>query len=267
MKRGLFCLIFVVGLVAGISLSRVYREYENNHRAVFRISNTQDLIDYDLLSAINYLKYRLENDGYKVYETKYAGNFYFNEADAAKLNIFVRGFKPFMDLRLAEDKTNIFYLHRYTDIYGVEINGFNYYLSSQHSFLQALNGKFANGYFEGGAVKHKKLKPAYAYDVLYIYEYKNTVLENTVQRFHQHKIYSGIEFAALSENERQKETYHAEQSDHYIMYSLSECPEKTAASEKQKDRNPQRSKQENLLRNPRILIFLKFLFRYRSHSV
>lgn len=191
--------LFVVGFGVGI----YYRQAQKS--VVLRVSMEREKIDYDLLAGMNYMQYLFKQNGYKVYETKYPGNFYFNEADNADVNVFVRTFKPFMDLRLNKNAFNVYFMHRFTDVFNVEFDNFDYFLSSQHNFMTVIGAGVKSGYFEGGAVPHEMLKPNYQYDVLYIYEYFAPEYEDVVMQFDKHKLYGGMGFAALSEKERQDE--------------------------------------------------------------
>jgi len=203
LKKSYLLLSLMVLFVVGFGLGICYRQVQKS--VVLRVSMERDKVDYDLLSAMNYMQYLFKQNGYKVYETKYPGNFYFNEADNADVNVFVRAYNPFLDTRFNKDAFNMSYIHRFTNVHEVEFNGYDYYLSSQHSFINFFEGQRHIAYFAGGAVPHKLLKPNYQYDVLYIYEYFAPEYENVVMQFNKHKLYGGIGFAALSEKERQDE--------------------------------------------------------------
>lgn len=196
---GILLLLFAVGFLYGKNY------YQPQKSVVLRVSMEQEKIDYDLLAGMNYMQYLFRQNGYKVYETKYPGNFYFNEADNADVNVFVRAYNPFLDIRLKKNAFNICYLHRFTDVHEVEFNGYDYYLSAQHTFINFFDKRRQMTYFQGGAVPHEVLKPNYQYDVLYIYEYYAPEYENIVTQFNKHKLYGGMGFAALSEKERQDE--------------------------------------------------------------
>lgn len=199
---GLILLLFAVGFFYGKYYQQVQRT------VVLRVSMEKAKVDYDLAAAMDYMRYIFHKNGYKVYETKYPGDFYFNEADDAKINVFVRGYKPFIDLRLKPSAFNVYFMHRFTDLYGVEFNGFDYFLYSQHNFMnytEARGYALKGEYFAGGAVPHEILKPDYQYDVLYIYEYAAPEYEDIVYEYNNHKIYGGIAFAKLSKQEREQE--------------------------------------------------------------
>lgn len=198
----LIILLFAVGFFYG----KYYQQVQKT--VVFRVSMEKDKVDYDLASAMDYMRYIFVKSGYKVYDTKYPGDFYFNEADNAKINVFVRGYKPFIDLRLKQSAFNVYFMHRFTDLYNMEFNGYDYFISSQHNFINFMKERgylFKGGYFASGAVPHEALKPDYQYDVLYIYEYTASEHEDVISEFNNHKIYGGMAFAKLSKNEREQE--------------------------------------------------------------
>lgn len=195
-------LILVGGI--GVCFSPALKVFQNNKTVAIRIGEIPEYIDYDLLAAVNFLKYNFERNGYKVIGTSYAGNLYPKELDNAHVNVFVRGFSQFFDLRMNKRKTNIFYVHRYTKLYVEEFQNFDFYLSSQRKLIDAVNHQdISINFLPGGFVTHDLLIPnEYQYDVLYIYEYYNQAYHSFMQQNHRIKIYSGSRFAALDEQKR-----------------------------------------------------------------
>lgn len=172
----------------------------------FRIGNQRDVIDYDMLAAIRFLEYKFRQEGYKIAGYAYAGDMYPKELDAAGVNVFVRGFPNFYDLRMNPNSRNIYYMHRFAQFYAEELRNFDYYLSSQKKVLDAVDGRVRVDLLPGGFVPHGRLVPGkYAYDVLYIYEFYNPVYDAFIRRYNNPKTYSGARFAALSDEEREEE--------------------------------------------------------------
>lgn len=172
----------------------------------FRIGNQRDVIDYDMLAAIRFLEYKFRQEGYKIAGYAYAGDMYPKELDAAGVNVFVRGFPNFYDLRMNPNSRNIYYMHRFAQFYAEELRNFDYYLSSQKKVLDAVDGRVRVDLLPGGFVPHERLIPGtYAYDVLYIYEFYNPVYDAFIRRYNNPKTYSGARFAALSDEEREEE--------------------------------------------------------------
>lgn len=172
----------------------------------FRIGNQRDVIDYDMLAAIRFLEYKFRQEGYKIAGYAYAGDMYPKELDAAGVNVFVRGFPNFYDLRMNPNSRNIYYMHRFAQFYAEELRNFDYYLSSQKKVLDAVDGRVRVDLLPGGFVPHERLVPGkYVYDVLYIYEFYNPVYDAFIRRYNNPKTYSGARFAALSDEEREEE--------------------------------------------------------------
>ena len=203
--------------VCGIYLERcVFREVTAKH-VVFRVSTPREELDYDFMAALAYLKKRFEENGYRVWGTAYAGRLYPKLFDRAGINVYVRGFEPFYDLRTNEKALNVFYIQRMETIYREELQRYDYYLSSQKGLQNALKDTLKIDFLEGGAVKHEALKPSYLADVLYIYEYKNSEYEAFLQSLDA-KVYSGRTFAGLSEEMKKKEL----SSARLVVYEMGE---------------------------------------------
>ena len=135
-KRGillLLCLLFLsAGICTGIFLFKVWQQ----KTVAFRVSNSEKEMDYDFAAALSYLKYRLEEKGYRVLGINYAGNLYPKNTDKAYVNVYVRGFVPFYDLRCKDDAANVYYLHRMMEVHLEDLRGYDYYLSSQKNVIE-----------------------------------------------------------------------------------------------------------------------------------
>ena len=204
------CLIFALLIVASFfavrKLASFTFQFNNSQTVAFRIGNAQRYIDYDMLAAINFLKYKFKQAGFNVLGTAYVGDLYPDHLDNADINVFVRGFPIFFDLRLSDKKTNIFYLHRFSNLYVEELKQYDFYLSSQQNLLNAFSQSDNVYLLSSGAVPHKALMPDnYDYDVLYIYEYLNQDFYDFIQSFNNPKIYSGSQFAQLNTLDRENE--------------------------------------------------------------
>lgn len=187
-------------IASSINLSR------NNKTVAIRVGESPEHIDYDLLAAINFLKYSFERNGFNVEGISYIGNLYPKELDRAEINVFVRGFAQFFDLRMNKDKLNMFYVHRYANFYAEEFQNFDLYLSSQRKIVDAVSSDVSFNFLPQGFVPHEPLKPLeYAYDILYIYEYYNPIYSSYMKANHNLKVYSGSKFSALSDQEKRDE--------------------------------------------------------------
>ena len=201
--RGIFVLVLLFGcaFIGG----RVYQKYVIRHQVAIRIGMLPSDVDYDLKCAIDFISYHLEKQGYYVLGESYGGHLYPKSLDEAKINIFVRAFKPFFDLRLASDKKNVFYVQRYTHQYVEEFVGFDKYLTSQMNIKRHMEKEFDVNFLASGGVPHPLLKPDYQYDVLYIYEFYNDALGTFLrQHIKNVRVYGGAAFAQLSDKEREE---------------------------------------------------------------
>ncbi len=186
----------------------------------FRIGAQKRVVDYDMLAATDYLAYLFRRVGYKVPDYAYAGDLYPERLDGAGVNVFVRGFESFFDLRMNERSQNIYYMHRFSNFFEEELRGYDYCLSSQKRALKAGNGATSVTFQAGGFVPHERLEPnEYAYDVLYIYEYYDPDYDAFIQRYTRPKIYSGATFAGLSVKERAEELRKAR----LVVYDMSDA--------------------------------------------
>lgn len=195
----------VVFFLLGTGLSGVVYQARTAKDVVFRVSNSKAEMDYDFLAALAYLKYRFNQNGYRVLGTAYGGELYPKRFNQAQVNVYVRGFWPFYDLRRNDEAADVYYIHRIMEIYREEMQGYDYYLSSQKGLDKAVKEAVNLDFLESGAVPHEKLEPTYDKDVLYIYEYGNRAYEAFLRENLQAKVYSGRAFAALSEEGQKKE--------------------------------------------------------------
>lgn len=202
----ILALLLVFSFIGGRNLAIYSFQHKKPQSVAFRIGNAQRYIDYDMLSAINFLKYKFQKAGFNILGTAYAGDLYPENLDDADINVFVRGFPIFFDLRLSDEKIDVFYLHRFSHLYVEELNQYDFYISSQQNLLNALRDKDNAHLLPFGAVPHKALIPDnYDYDVLYIYEYFNQDFYNFIQSVHNPKVYSGSQFAQLTPQDRENE--------------------------------------------------------------
>lgn len=227
MKKGGKYLIFVlIALAAGFAVGAALRYLSNRQNAktaAFRIGNEREMADYDLQAAVNYLAYRLEQEGYSVAGMAYGGEMYPPEFNSVGVNVFVRGFLPFYDARLNEKGKNVFYLHRAGDFYEEEMRHYDLYLLSQQRIYEQVKHKLPAELFSGGAVPHKRLEPQYENDVLYIFEDDSDNFSGLLKNSVKAETYGGMVFAALTEAEREAAFKRAR----VVMYHL--MPEKADA--------------------------------------
>ena len=202
-------LILAAGLITGFVLGNGRKTPADDDLAIFRIGVEPKHIDYDLWAAIRFLDYLFREAGYAVGDYAYIGDLYPKWADKAGVNVFIRGFVQFFDLRMNPQSRNVFYMHRFSEFYVEELRNYDGCLSSQKKSIEEAKkkGETAADYLPGGAVPHPHLKPAggYEYDVLYIYEEYWPDYDAFIQRFHQPKIYSGQRFASISDSVREAE--------------------------------------------------------------
>lgn len=205
--RLLFVLLFlVIGFGIGAYFTSSAKLFQSDKSVAIRIGTSPEHVDYDLLSAINFLKYAFERNGYKVAGLTYSGNLYPKDLDNVGINVFVRGFSQFYDLRMQPQKTDIFYIHRNIDLYVEEFQNFDFYLFSQQRIMNLMADHLEANFMPFGFVPHEILIPQnYEYDVLYIYEHYNPLYGSYLQHNHFVKIYSGSAFAALTIQEREDE--------------------------------------------------------------
>ena len=219
-KKITFPILCILALIIGLWGGVKWRDYKNTKSVVFRISTDKKMMDYDLQAAVNYLQYKLEKQGYTVLPWRYPGNFYHQTGDNAGINIFIRSNEFFYDTRMNSKAFNIYYLHRFLHIYAEEMQGYNYYLSSQKNLHKALPNYPNIGYFGVGAVPHKKLTPQYQYDVLYISETTNKNYLQYLKENYKYKYYSSLKFGNLTESERKDMLSQAR----IVIYDMDKSP-------------------------------------------
>lgn len=189
-----------------------------------RVGHPKSESDYDFEAAVDFLEYTFKKKGYKVLERAYTGNLYPKRLNGAGINVFVRGFPVFLDLRMRHNGVNLYYLHRFSNFYQEELKNFDVYLSSQKRFINAAarSRNIKAQFLPGGFVPHEALlrdkNAGYEYDVLYIYEFYNRAFDVYIQRFKKSKVYSGTEFAQFSVEERAKELNKAK----VVVYEMGE---------------------------------------------
>lgn len=220
-KKGFFLRVFLGAMLflLGIGLSGGFYRARTAKDVVFRVSNSRTEMDYDFSAALAYLKYRFNENGYRVLGTAYAGALYPKRFDQAQINVYVRGFWPFYDLRLKDKGESVYYIHRIMEIYRQEMQGYDYYLSSQKGIDNAVKRSVKLDFLEGGAVPHERLEARYDKDVLYIYEYGNVAYAAFLKQNLKAAIYSGRAFAALSEEAQRKEL----SSARLVVYEMGEA--------------------------------------------
>lgn len=215
-------LIFLGGLYFGNLYARNFRAKTDDNLVAFRIGTQKEYVDYDMLAALKFLEYKFKQAGFKTAGWSYAGKLYPPELERAGINVFLRGYSFFYDLRMNPDARNIFYLHRLSQTYREELRNYDYYLSSQKNVLNFIGDDIMLNLLPGGYIEHKLLKPEeYVYDVLYIYEFYNADYDAFIQRFNNPKTYSGVGFAALSDAERNEELKKAR----LVVYETKDLPE------------------------------------------
>ena len=201
-KLSALLFLLIAGFGIGAYFTSSEKLFQSDKAVAIRIGETPEHIDYDLLSAINFLKYAFERHGFTV-DITYSGNLYPENLDNVGINVFVRGFGQFYDLRMHPQKTDIFYIHRNIDLYAEEFQNFDFYLFSQQKIMDIIEDKIDANFMPFGFVPHEMLIPqSYDYDVLYIYEYYNPTYGSYIQHNYRSRIFSGSAFAALTEQER-----------------------------------------------------------------
>jgi hypothetical protein len=202
-RKGL--IIIGIFLILAFMSGFMFRQFITLKSVVIRVGVTQNKLDYDLKSAINFISYQFEKQGYYVNGVSFGGNLYPSYLNNAAINLFVRGFEPFYDVRINKNKKNIFYVERFAHQYAEEFIGYDAYLTSQKKIKYNMPLHHIN-VVASGAVPRPLLKPDYQYDVLYIYEqYNSTYADFLRKRFKNVKIYGGMPFANLSDKEKEQE--------------------------------------------------------------
>jgi len=211
MKKAVFnffkgVLILCVAAKIGYAISGLLGNKTDYNSVVLRVSNSKKDVDYDLGAAMRYLEAEFKKAGFKVLGETYTGDLYNKKFDAAGINVYVRGYPPFYDLRMRMPGINIYYLHRFSYFYKEELRNFQYYLSSQKNIWAAMQGTLDVEILENGFLEHERLEPEKEYesDVVYIYEYYNEAYGAFLKYYMKALIYSGAAFERLGEERRKK---------------------------------------------------------------
>ncbi len=200
----LFWVILAAALGFCIGLAgRFGMKLRDAKTAVIRVGNARTEVDYDLLAALNYMADHLEQAGYRVLGTAYNGEMYPEKFNQAGVNVFVRGFLPLYDVRMNDKAQNWFYLHRAGDFYEEEMRGYGLYLFSQREIYDEVRTELPAKLFESGAVWHKRLKPQYENDVLYIYEDDSNNFAGLLKQNLKAETYGAVQFAEMTSEERE----------------------------------------------------------------
>lgn len=174
-----------------------------------RINLRKQLVDYNMFSAIEYLKFHYIKKGYKVH-TLFGGNLYNPVADAAEINVFIRGNGPFLDARINKDAKNLYFVLNSEHIFPEELNNFDEYLVNSNEFLSGLKVfKTDDIKLLFGSAYHELLAPEYEYDVLFISDSPNSKSTQYINLQYKFKAYTGTDFAQLSDKEKENELCHA----------------------------------------------------------
>lgn len=204
-KKHLYTILFIIFILA-IAAGKFYQQYRLNHSVAIRIGMPENELDYDLKQSINFISYQIEKQGYNVVGKSYAGNLYPPHLNQAKINIFVRGFTPFYDVRISKDKTNIFYVERPTKLYQEEFVGYDAYWISQAILKKKLSSILNTLYIPSNAQPRPLLNLNEEYDILYIYEaYNPQYTQFLKEKYPKHKIYGGTDFGNLPFLEQHQE--------------------------------------------------------------
>ena len=203
-KQIVFLFICLFSLILGVSGGVLLRNYKDSKSVVFRISSEKEVIDYDMLAALNFLQYQFEKLGYTVLPWRYPGAYYHQRGDNAAINVFIRGNAFFYDTRMNKNALNVYYLPRFFSMYAEEVQGYDYYISSQKNLQIALNNRFDIAYLEEGAVPHKQLKPQYKYDVLLISDELNKQYQEFTNQNYKAIYYTTLNFGKLSKKKKEE---------------------------------------------------------------
>ena len=199
-------IILVISFILGLAVGKFYQQYRFNHSVAIRISSPEHEIDYDLKQAINFLSYQFEKEGFYIAGISDANDLYPARLDKAKINLFVRGFTPFYDVRAPKDRINIFYVERTDKQYNEEYTGYDAYWTNQHIIKEKLSPKLKVHYFQSGAKPRPLLTANDEYDVLYISEAYNPYYTQFLRaKYPNSKIYGSTDFGNLPLTDQQHE--------------------------------------------------------------
>ena len=210
-KKYIFMVMFllfaiILGYISGVCLAKKTGRALDDKVVAFRVGVRKDYVDYDLLSMLNYMKCKYEKEGYEVKEYAYEGDLYPTRLDNAGINLFIRGDFVSYDKRVYEKAHNIYFVQRFAGGYIEEFRNFDEYLSIQKNLINGAKQKGVNvGYLESGSCEKENLDFTDAKNIIYIYEIENKYTISRVNEIKNVKVFSTMEFAKLSENERENE--------------------------------------------------------------
>lgn len=171
----------------------------------FRINLRKQDVDFNMYSAVDYLKQRFVEKGYEV-NVLFGGNLYNPVADKADINVFIRGNSPFLDARINKKAKNLYFVLNPEQMFQVELNNFDKYLVNSHEFsmhLKALH--YDNVKLVFGSASHDLLKPSDEYDVLLISDADDTSLAQNLDADYTLKAYTGKDFVKLGSKKAEEE--------------------------------------------------------------
>ena len=181
---------------------KIIRSFRKN--VTFRINLREQLVDYNIFSIIEYLKYKFNEKGYEA-TVLFGGNLYDPIADEADINVFVRGEGPFLDARMNKKAKNLFFINS-EHLYPEEMNNFDGYLTISNEFLDSFKVfKKDDVKLVFGSAPHRLLQPSYLYDVLFISDDDQTLTPEYIPSAYQIQTYSGKEFVKLSGAQKESE--------------------------------------------------------------
>ena len=201
----ILCGILLLGLIVGYVWAVNTGKVLDNKKVAFRVELKKEDVDYDMKAMLSYLKCRYEKDGFKVADFAYAGDLYPKRLDNAGINVFVRGLAISLDKRINEDAYNIYLTSKFVGGHIEEFRNFDEYMTVQKGLMEA--GKSAGlemTYLEQGVCDIKKIDRNKATNIVYIFERNSAELSGVVSNFSNLEKYNAIEFAKLSEEEKEE---------------------------------------------------------------
>ena len=208
----LVCFVFLViglGYFSGKYICENLEFRYDNNKVAIRVELPLKDVDYDLQASLNILKCKFEKEGKKVYFS-YAGDMYPKELNDAKINVFVRGYAPGLDKRIADNTHNIYFVHRFEQGYVEEFRNFDEYMSTNKDLVSASNRFGINmSYLEPEICKKDVDFSEEGNGILYIYEDYNMDVIYSIKRIGNVKVYDVISYNNLSEKEKLEELRNA----------------------------------------------------------
>ncbi len=202
------CLVLFI-IILGYYGGKKYKEklgfrYDDNKVAI-RVEVPKDDIDYDLQASLNILKCKYEREGKKVYFS-YAGDMYPKELNNAKTNVFVRGYAPGVDKRVARGAHNVYFVHRFEQGYMEEFRNFDEYIATNVSFVEASNMfGISMSYLEPITCIKEKVLSKDSNGILYIYENYNKDFIFSIKKIGNVRIFDSNSYNSLNDEEKLKE--------------------------------------------------------------